>query len=459
MKKFILFLVLFSYSINASVIIGTPNVEINPEGLYLVKIKISSSNSIAEDKILLTNFKTDDELSDFEFEYQIFENLEEYIRLTLAISNNYPEDYISFRLNIKEELKKDIFIFLPQNNLASSKKSEVSFKLPAKKIYGEPERYDIARILSEDQNYEDFDAEDNNSFSLAEPINFQKEESNIKNEEIDEQLSIPSDEIETIWSVSTSVSKNYDASIYQIMWGFYLENPNAFIDEDINLVRGDLDLDLPSKELVASTSHVTAKESIAFMSSKQNFINEPLTKPTLKLTAPTEIFNDSEGGSTDKNTAPSSNLTSIQEIDNSELTASEIVQKNTSVISLNAESDYSSASDIQRNAGSFGLQDLFWVGLISLFIGFVIAYMLIRYRKSPIYTKSALEEDLLDENNTFQTNLSVSNDIQTQELDLARTYLEMEDWESAAKILDKLIANSSNDSIVSEARLLLKEKK
>ena len=84
--------------------------------------------------------------------------------------------------------------------------------------------------------------------------------------------------------------------------------------------------------------------------------------------------------------------------------------------------------------------------------------MLIKYRKSPVYTKSALEEDLLDENNTFQTNLSVSNDIETQELDLVRTYLEMGDWESATKILDKLIANSSNDSIVSEARLLLKEK-
>ena len=452
MKKFILFLVLFSYSINANVIIGTPNVEINPEGLYLVKIKISSSNSIAEDKILLTNFKTDDELSDFEFEYQIFENLEEYIRLTLAISNNYPEDYISFRLNIKEELKKDIFIFLPQNNLASSKKSEVSFKLPAKKIYGEPERYDIARILSEDQNYDDSDTEENNTFSLAKPINSQKEE-------INESLSIPSDEVETIWSVSTSVSKNYDASIYQIMWGFYLENPNAFIDEDINLVRGDVDLNLPSQELVASTSNVTAKESIAFMGSRQNLINEPLIKPILKLTAPTEIFNDSEGGGTDENTASSSNLISIQEIDNSGLTASEIVQKNTSVISLNTESDYSSASDIPSNARSFGLQDLFWVGLISLFIGFVIAYMLIKYRKSPVYTKSALEEDLLDENNTFQTNLSVSNDIETQELDLVRTYLEMGDWQSATKILDKLIANSSNDSIVSEARLLLKEKK
>lgn len=452
MKKFIFFLAFFSFSINASVIIGSPNVEINTEGLYLVKIKISSNNSIAEDKILLTNFKSDDELSDFEFEYQIFENLEDYIRLTLAIPNTYPEDYISFRLSIKEELKKDIFIFLPQNDLTSSKQSEVSFKLPAKKIYGEPERYDIARILSEDQNYDDSDTEENNTFSLVKPINSQKGE-------INESLSIPSDEVETIWSVSTSVSKNYDASIYQIMWGFYLENPNAFIDEDINLVRGDVDLNLPSQELVASTSNVTAKESIAFMGSRQNLINETLIQPILKLTAPTEIFNDSEGGGTDENTISSSNLISIQEIDNSGLTASEIVQKNTSVISLNTESDYSSASDIPSNARSFGLQDLFWVGLISLFIGFVIAYMLIKYRKSPVYTKSALEEDLLDENNTFQTNLSVSNDIETQELDLVRTYLEMGDWQSATKILDKLIANSSNDSIVSEARLLLKEKK
>ena len=451
MKKFIFFLAFFSFSINASVIIDSPNVEINTEGLYLVKIKISSNNSIAEDKILLTNFKSDDELSDFEFEYQIFENLEDYIRLTLAIPDTYPEDYISFRLSIKEELKKDIFIFLPQNDLTSSKQSEVSFKLPAKKIYGEPERYDIARILSEDQNYDDSVTEENNTFSLAKPINSQKGE-------INESLSIPSDEVETIWSVSTSVSKNYDASIYQIMWGFYLENPNAFIDEDINLVRGDVDLNLPSQELVASTSNVTAKESIAFMGSRQNLINEPLIKPILKLTAPTEIFNDSEGGGTDENTASSSNLISIQEIDNSGLTASEIVQKNTSVISLNTESDYSSASDIPSNARSFGLQDLFWVGLISLFIGFVIAYMLIKYRKSPVYTKSALEEDLLDENNTFQTNLSVSNDIETQELDLVRTYLEMGDWQSATKILDKLIANSSNDSIVSEARLLLEQK-
>ena len=55
--------------------------------------------------------------------------------------------------------------------------------------------------------------------------------------------------------------------------------------------------------------------------------------------------------------------------------------------------------------------------------------------------------------------IAASPDIETQELDLVRTYIEMEDWDSAEKILDKLIAHSTNDSIVSEARSLLKEKK
>jgi FimV-like protein len=84
--------------------------------------------------------------------------------------------------------------------------------------------------------------------------------------------------------------------------------------------------------------------------------------------------------------------------------------------------------------------------------------MLIRSSKRPAFTRAAVEEDLQDENNTFQTNLSISNDIETQELDLVRTYIEMEDWDSAEKILEKLIANSNNEAIVSDARALLKEK-
>ena len=453
MKKLILFLALFSHSLYASIVIGSPNVEINSEGLYLVQIKISSTTNLAEDDISITNFKSNDDLSDFNFEFKIFENLQDYKRLTLALPSTHLEDYISFRLNIKNELKKDIFIFLPQNDLVPKAKSQVSFKLPSKKIYGEPQRYDLEKILSEESNYEDPEPSESNAFSLAKPANDITEEA-------EDPKSIPSDEVETIWSVSKSVSQNYDASIYQIMWGFYLENPNAFIDEDINRVRGDIDLALPSQELVASTSAISAKESIAFMDARNSQLKRSAIKPILKLTAPVEIFTDTQVMKDSTNSSTSeSQLDLVKEVDNSQLNASEIVEKNTSFIELKSQSDFSINTNTSKNSQAFDLRDLFWVGVLSLLLGFAIAYMLIRSSKRPTFTKAAVEEDLQDESNTFQTNLSISNDIETQELDLVRTYIEMDDWESATKILDKLIANSTNDLIVSEAYSLLKEKK
>jgi len=453
MKKLILFLALFSHSLYASIVIGSPNVEINSEGLYLVQIKISSTTNLAEDDISIKNFKSNDDLSDFNFEFKIFENLQDYKRLTLALPSTHLEDYISFRLDIKNELKKDIFIFLPQNDLVPKAKSQVSFKLPSKKIYGEPQRYDLEKILSEESNYEDPEPSESNAFSLAKPANDITEQA-------EDPKSIPSDEVETIWSVSKSVSQNYEASIYQIMWGFYLENPNAFIDEDINRVRGDIDLALPSQELVASTSAISAKESIAFMDARNSQLKRSAIKPILKLTAPVEIFTDTQVMKDSINSSTSeSQLDLVKEVDNSQLNASEIVEKNTSFIELKSQSDFSINTNTSKNSQAFDLRDLFWVGVLSLLLGFAIAYMLIRSSKRPTFTKAAVEEDLQDESNTFQTNLSISNDIETQELDLVRTYIEMDDWESATKILDKLIANSTNDLIVSEAYSLLKEKK
>ena len=452
MKKHLLLLALLSHSLYASTIIGSPIVEINSEGLYLVQIKISSTSNLEEDDISITNFKSNDELSDFKFEFRIFENLQDYKRLTLAIPSNYLEDYISFRLNIKKELKKDIFIFLPQNSVAPKAKSQVSFKLPAKKIYGEPQRYDLEKILSEEIDYQDPEPDNSYSFSLAKP-------NNDNSNDAEDPKSIPSSEVETIWSVSKSVSQNYDASIYQIMWGFYLENPGAFIDEDINRVRGDIDLALPSQELVASTSEVTAKESIAFMDIKNKQIQRSAIKPILKLTAPEETYlnfdsNEDSIGSSALKLKPNPGKI----IDNSELKASEIVSKNTSIIEIQSETDLSITSNISKNSKGFDLRDLFWVGVLSLLLGFAIAYMLIRSSKRPAFTRAAVEEDLQDDNNTFQTNLSISNDIETQELDLVRTYIEMDDWDSAEKILDKLIANSTNEAIILDARSLLKEK-
>jgi FimV-like protein len=243
------------------------------------------------------------------------------------------------------------------------------------------------------------------------------------------------------------------------MWGFYLENPDAFIDEDINRVRGDIDLALPSQELVASTSAVSAKESIAFMDIRNKQIKGSIIKPILKLTAPAKTYLNSGNN---QNSIDSSTLKlkpdPIKAIDNSELNASEIVSKNTSIIQIKSETDLSATTNISKKSKGFDLRDLFWVGILSLLLGFVISYMLIRSSKRPAFTRAAVEEDLQDENNTFQTNLSISNDIETQELDLVRTYIEMDDWDSAEKILDKLIANSNDEAIVSDARALLKEK-
>ena len=453
MKKLLLLFALLSHSLFAITIIGSPNVEINPEGLFLVKIRISSTSNLRENDISFTNFKSDDELSDFNFEFRMFENLQEYKRLTLAIPKNYSEDYISFRLNIKKELKKDIFIFLPQNDIAPKVKSQVSFKLPAKKIYGEPQRYNLEKILSEETDYQDSEIDDSNSFSLAKP-------SSEDIEKIEEPQSIPSTKVDTIWSVSQSVSQNYDASIYQIMWGFYLENPNAFIDEDINRVRGDVDLTLPSQELVASTPELAAKESIAFMDMRNKKTKEAAIRPVLKLTAPQEIFTDSESKqNSDNSPAIQSKPDPIKKIDNSQLNASEIVAKNTSIIKLQSEANLSKEPRDLKNSQGFDIKDLFWVGVLSLLAGFAIAYILIRSSKRPSFTRAAVAEDLQDENNTFQTNLSISNDIETQELDLVRTYIEMDDWDSAEKILDKLISNSKNSSIIANARSLLEEKK
>jgi FimV-like protein len=246
------------------------------------------------------------------------------------------------------------------------------------------------------------------------------------------------------------------------MWGFYLENPNAFIDEDINRVRGDIDLVLPSQELVASTSEFSAKESIAFMDIRNKQIKGSVMKPILKLTAPEETYidPDSKQDSINSPNSPALKLNPdpIRSIDNSELNASEIVSKNTSFIEMQSDADFSVTSNISKNYSGFGLRDLLWVGILSLLLGFAIAYMIIRSSKRPSFTRAAVEEDLQEADNTFQSNLSISNDIETQELDLVRTYVEMDDWDSAEKILDKLIANSTNESIISDARSILKEK-
>ncbi|MDB9816027.1 hypothetical protein OAD09_02430 [Gammaproteobacteria bacterium] len=135
------------------------------------------------------------------------------------------------------------------------------------------------------------------------------------------------------------------------------------------------------------------------------------------------------------------------------------MKKNTSIISLSA----SEANLTEVTTGSsraFQLKDLIWVALLSLILGFVIAFVLIRLNRKPSFTKTAVEEEFQqDDSAIFQSNLSITNDIETQELDLVRTYIDMNDWKNAEMILEKLLSSSTNPSILSAAKELLDQKK
>ena len=69
MKKFFLLIILLSSELFSSTIIGNPDVEVNSEGLYLIQIKLTSTMDITEDDIFITNFKSDEDFSDLNFEF------------------------------------------------------------------------------------------------------------------------------------------------------------------------------------------------------------------------------------------------------------------------------------------------------------------------------------------------------------------------------------------------------
>ena len=456
MKNFFILLALFIPIAQAKGIIGSPEVSINTSGNYLISIQINNLPLLNENDIELNDFKSNDPLSEKALEYLLFEDMDVFKRLTLALPVNFQDTYFSFRLRAGNQTSKDIFIFLPQNTLKEQSPRELSFKLPAKKIYGKPQRYDIQAAIAGESDT-----------GFIEPAQ-SSQLSSKPDETIPSLLSlalspkaVKSENIETMWSVAQSVRDNYDASIYQIMWAFYLENPNAFIDENINLVRNDVDLVMPSSDLVMSTENNDARQSINFMSSlpsksatisgRQLILTAP-EKPQIKL----EEIGKSDALNLDDK---ASEILDTSVNKNSNLSGSEIIEKNTSIISLSSsETNFTEVSTSSSRA--FQLKDLIWVALLSLILGFVIAFVLIRLNRKPSFTKTAVEDEFQQDDSTiFQSNLSITNDIETQELDLVRTYIDMNDWKNAEMILEKLLSSSTNPSILSAAKELLDQKK
>ena len=62
--------------------------------------------------------------------------------------------------------------------------------------------------------------------------------------------------------MADKINEEFNASIYQVMFAMYLNNPDAFINADLNNIRGDVDLVIPNYAVVHAVDDTFAKEFV-----------------------------------------------------------------------------------------------------------------------------------------------------------------------------------------------------
>ena len=282
--------------------------------------------------------------------------------------------------------------------------------------------------------------------------------------EQEEEAIIKSSEITTIWSLASSITAEIDSDIYQVMWAIFLANEAAFIDGNINLVRADIDLVIPADSVLSNISSSFAKDSIQAMNSSTQRIGVSKNmKSILTLTAPKD---DIEIVPTTSEVIEEIIEPIIQEPkteDLANLNPEDFIETNSKTIELGSENEpleklQEAASD---ESNAIGALDLLLVGLAALVVGFVIAIFYIQ--RNTKKSARTLEEDIYDFDNpadaggieVLPSGLSVKNDLDIQQLDLAMTYIEMGNLDDAKAILEVLVNSTDNDNVKAEAELLL----
>ena len=73
---------------------------------------------------------------------------------------------------------------------------------------------------------------------------------------------IKSYEVNTVWSLASAMTEEMDATIYQVMYGMFAANADAFIGADLSSIRADMDLVKPDKVIVQMTDPITAQKMV-----------------------------------------------------------------------------------------------------------------------------------------------------------------------------------------------------
>ena len=446
MKKILAILLSLSFGIQADIALSSPKVNVNEQGQFLIKFTVNSDSRIKSKDFLLNEYQSNTPLAENLIAFTLFEEEGDFDKFTIALGNDYPEDYFSFQLVIQDELKKNVFIFLPSRYKSFSSGPEYTASKELLKKSKTPE------VKSE---------------SLTDPkITLEDKLPNIEvdEEETLEEFIIKSADITTIWSLASSIADKVDADIYQIMWAIFLANENAFIDGNINLVRADIDLAIPNDSVLSNISSSFAKDSIQNMNSSIKKIGvSQNVRSILTLTAPKD---DTETMVQQVETAieiKEPSITTPINRDMANLTPEDFIETNSKTIKLGVDNEplEKLQETVSVESNSVGALDLILVGLAALVAGFLIALFYIQRN-----TKKSLvisDEDIYDFDNPadeggiegLPSGLSVKNDMDTQQLDLAMTYIEMGNTEDAKAILEELASSTDNKELRLEAKSLL----
>ncbi|NCX33825.1 MAG: hypothetical protein EBX23_00360 [Proteobacteria bacterium] len=427
---------LIPVNITADALLSSPKLTLNSQGERVIEFKIQNSR-ISDDDILLKEYKSDEPLNQTYIAYTLLEDFSNYKTYSIVLSNSYDANYFNFKLVIKNELAKDIFIFLPSKINSSLQKN-----VPSKPLK---------------QNIENTRKSNEETITIQPTIS-----ENIVDEKIDETAKVvKASEITTMWSIASNIQKeSSDISIYQIMWSIYLGNKDAFIDGNINLVRNDRDLMIPSFAVMSGTSDSEARASILAMNESYSLSIAPTIKSLLVLTAPKikespkevtkEVVEDQEVANIDLND-------DLQD-------PKSIIEQNTKTLEMVVESKI--AEDLLQETKNidnsesqgFNLTDLLFVAFVSILSGVLIALIYIQLKSRQSKKIDYDFEEAKDNSSSIQglpKGLSIENNKDVQQLDLAVTYFEMGDLENSKSILDEIIRSSDNDKLKQDAQNLL----
>lgn len=389
--SFFLFFIIFS-SLLSSEITYLSSKTFQDENAIQIIISINSTEEIDKSDISIFEYQTSSSIKDSLFNLSLSRvNISEY-NLSFEKLKDTDSPYALFTIEIKDN-RKDFFIFLSDDSYTSILQNEtVEVSSP--------------QIIEEEK-----------------PSN---------------ELVILADEITTVWSMAESL--NYDdLSIYQVMWSIFENNRGAFIDDNINLIRNDMDILIPELQSIREIDKSYAKFSIREMIDTNTFE----TQQMLTLVAPEpEAIIEQEIEVTQEEKTQNFD---IQNQEQTTLDPQAIIESQTRIIEIERNEEIE-ISNGEINSGVNILQ-LLIVSLVSLAVGFLIAIFLIK--RNLVTAKNESKPD--DALSSMPKGLSIKNDPFIQQFDLAITLYEMKDYEKAKILLDEIIDKAKNQKLIQQA--------